>query len=102
MHDEPTAAGGERTPATDVEGIGNLEQADQDVQCLVLNLVARQDQRPWSIEEIARILTGSANQIAIEDAITQLRDLGLLNQADRLIFASQASAHIDRLGMLGL
>ena len=102
MQDEPTAAAREGKPATDAAGVEDLDEADHDVQCLVLNVVARDDQRPWSIEEIARILSGSAGRIAVEDAINQLRDVGLLNQADRLVFASQASAHIDRLGMLVL
>jgi hypothetical protein len=82
--------------------VADLAQADRDIQCLVLNLAGRYDQRPWSIEEIVRVLTQSASRIAVEDAVAQLRDIGLLNQSDRLIFASQASAHIDRLGMLML
>jgi hypothetical protein len=102
MHDERTGTPREGEPTTSVDDVTDLGQADRDVQCLVLNLVARHDQRPWSIEEIARVMSGSGSRIAIEDAITQLRDVGLLNQADRLIFASQASAHIDRLGMLVL
>src|ERR1700684_4248798 len=99
MHDERTATPREGQPLTDVD---NPEKTDRDVQRLILNLVARQDQRPWSIEEVTRVMNGSARRIAIEDAITQLRDVGLLNQADRLIFPSQASAHIDQLGMLAL
>lgn len=102
MQDEPTAAAREGKPGTDAAETKDLAETDREVQCLVLNLVARDNQQPWSIEEIARILSDAAGRIAVEDAVHQLRDIGLLNQAERLVFASQAAAHIDRLGMLGL
>jgi len=102
MHDEPTAASREGEPAADVVEVSDLERADRDVQCLVLGLVGCREQRPWSVEEVARVLSRSASRIAVEDAIAQLRDVGLLNQSDRLVFASQAAAHVDWLGMLAL
>jgi hypothetical protein len=71
-------------------------------QRFVLGAVVNKKQRPWAVEEIVRTLEGTCRKLDIEDAIAQLRVLGLFHQADELVFASQAAAHIDRLGMLSI
>jgi hypothetical protein len=71
-------------------------------QRLVLGLIANQDQKPWSLEDIVRTLSDATTTLAIEDALSQLRVVGLINRADQLYFASQAAAHVDRLKMLEL
>jgi hypothetical protein len=81
---------------------GDLAADDHDMQCLILNLVVHEDQRPWSVAEVVRALCNGHNHVAIEDALGQLRDIGLINQAEQMVFASRAAAHIDRLGMLAL
>lgn len=71
-------------------------------QRLVLGLVIDKKQCPWSIPEIVRTLEGTCSKLDIEDAIAQLRVLGLFNQADELVFASQPAAHLDRLEMISI
>ena len=73
---------------------------DRQTQRLILGLVVSKEQRPWSIEEIARTFDGLENRLAIEDALIQLQSIGLINQANELVFASQAAVHIAYLGML--
>jgi predicted transcriptional regulator len=81
---------------------GDLDARDRRTERLILNLVVNQEQRPWSIEEIARTLGTDSSRPAIEDALAQLRAVGLINQADELVFASQAAVYIDYLGMLSV
>jgi hypothetical protein len=69
-------------------------------QRLVLDTVVNKEQRPWSVDEIVRVFDDLDSRLAIEDALTQLRTIGLINQADELVFASQAAVHIPYLGML--
>lgn len=80
----------------------DLNAKDQRTQRLVLGIIADKKQRPWSVEEIIRTFAGVSSRPAIEDALTRLRVLGFINQADELVFASQAAAHLDRLGMLSV
>jgi hypothetical protein len=76
--------------------------SEEQTQRMVLSLVVRPDQRPWSVEEIIRVLGGKSSRLAIEDALSELRNYGLLNQSDQMVFASHAAAHIDRLGMFSI
>jgi hypothetical protein len=77
-------------------------EKDKRMQRLILGVVVNKKQRPWSVDEIVRTFDGVGDRATIEDAIDQLRSASLLNQADQLVFASQAAVHIDRLGMLGV
>ena len=93
MHCQPT----EDDPSED-DPVAEVERT----QRLVLNLVVDKQQRPWSVQEIVRSLDGLCSKLAVEDAICLLQLIGLINQADEIVFASQAAAHIERLGMLTL
>ena len=86
MHEQPTGE--------------DLAAKDKQTQRLILSLTVNKEQRPWSIEEIARALDGLEDRLGIEDALTQLQSIGLINRADELVFASQAAVHIAHLGML--
>jgi hypothetical protein len=86
MHEQPTGE--------------DLAAKDKQTQRLVLSTVVNQEQRPWSIEEISRRFDGLEDRLAIEDALTQLQAIGLINRADELVFASQAAVHIAYLEML--
>jgi hypothetical protein len=87
MHNQPTG--------------DDLAASDKDMQCLILNLMAREEQQPWSVDEIARVLSDTST-LAIQDALTYLRSTGLINQAGELFFASRATAHLSYLGMITL
>jgi hypothetical protein len=75
---------------------------DLRTQHSVLGLIADEEQRPWSIEEIIRALQGTRKRFEIEDAVNQLQVIGLLNRTENIVFTSQAAAHIVRLKMLAL
>jgi len=83
---------------TSEETVADRERIEQ----LVLNLIVDPEQKPWSLEEILRSLQSVATQLDIQDALCDLRDVGLLNQADQIYFASQAAAHAAKLGMMEL
>jgi hypothetical protein len=72
------------------------------IEQLVLNLLAESEQKPWSLEEVFRPLERTATHLEIQDALAHLRSVGLLNQAGEIYFASQATAHATKLGMMGL
>jgi hypothetical protein len=72
------------------------------VHRLVLNVVIDKKQRPWSVEEIHREINGAHSTVEIEDALAQLRVIGLIHKADDVVFASQAAAHMDRLEILAI
>jgi hypothetical protein len=76
--------------------------SEEQTQRMVLSLVVRPNQRPWSVDEIVRVLGDKSSRIPIEDALSELRGFGLINQADQMVFASQAAAHLDRLGMFSI
>jgi hypothetical protein len=98
MHCQPTEdSPGEGGPI-DGDPVAEVERT----QRLVLNLVVDKQQRPWSIHEVVRSLDGSCSKLDVEDAICLLQLIGLINQADEIVFASQAAAYIERLGMLTL
>jgi hypothetical protein len=84
---------------TDVD---DPDAGERRTQRLVLGVVTDKEQPPWSVEEIVRTLTSSCSRMDIEDALDQLRIHGLINQADGLVFASRAAAHVDWLEMLGV
>ncbi|HEY5342681.1 MAG TPA: hypothetical protein VIJ66_03375 [Solirubrobacteraceae bacterium] len=81
---------------------GDPVAEEKRIHRLVLNVVVDKHQRPWSVDEIVRALYGFSNKLDVEDALTQLQVIGLVNQADGLVFASQAAAHIDRLKILAI
>jgi hypothetical protein len=81
---------------------GDPVAEEERIHRLVLNVVADKHQRPWSVDEIVRALYGVSSKLAVEDAVAQLQVIGLVNQADGLVFASKAAAHMDRLDILGL
>jgi len=81
---------------------GDPVAEEKRIHRLVLNVVVDKHQRPWSVDEIVRALYGVSKKLAVEDALAQLQVIGLINQGDGLVFASQAAAHIDRLGILAL
>jgi DNA-binding HxlR family transcriptional regulator len=78
---------------------GDPVAESERVHCLVLNVVVDKKQRPWSVEEIVRAVDGMCSTLAIEDALSQLQVLGLINRTNELVFPSQAAAHLERLGM---
>ena len=81
---------------------GDIAAQDERTQRFVLTVVTNEEQSPWSVDEIVRTLERTNSRLAVLDAITQLRSIGLINQADHLVFASQAAAHVLRLGMLSI
>ena len=81
---------------------GDSSPENEQAQRRVLTLVVDEEQRPWSVEEVVRSLDRVCPRIAVEDALAQLRILGLINQAGELFFASQAAAHIAHLDMFAV
>jgi hypothetical protein len=71
----------------------------EQTQRVVLALVVRPEQWPCSVGEIVRVLGDKSSRLEIEDALSELRGIGLINRADQMVFASQAAAHLDRPGM---
>jgi predicted transcriptional regulator len=89
MHDQPT---GRRVTAT-----------VEDIQRSLLGLLLEpDDQRPWSIAELARQLTTGDNQAIVEDAVATLHGVGLINRADDLASAGRPAIHIQQLGLLAV
>jgi hypothetical protein len=76
--------------------------SENQVERLVLDLLADPEQKPWSLAEILRPLERTATPLDIQDALSHLRSVGLINQAGEVYFASQATAHATKLGMMGL
>jgi len=79
---------------------GDPAAQEKQTQRLLLSLVVNQQQRPWSIEEVLRAFDGLSSTLDIEDALAQLRTVGLINRTGELVFASQTAVHIEYLGML--
>jgi hypothetical protein len=90
------------THATATATIAAAAITEARTERLVLKLVADKQQRPWSLHEITHALRDLATPLSIEDALTQLQLHGLINRAEEIIFASQATAHIDRLELIGI
>jgi len=63
---------------------------------IVLDLLLdREEQRPWSVAEVARAI---GNPVAADDAIANLQAAGLIHRtSDGFVFVTRAAAHFNEL-----
>lgn len=70
-------------------------QDDADDNSIMGALLVESDQRPWSVEELARDL---GNHIRAQDSINRLQRLGLIHRTnDDLVYPTKAAIHMDRI-----
>lgn len=68
-------------------------QADTDAAILEA-LLDEEAQRPWSVDEIARVLE---DPIAASDGLGRLARAGLIHRLDGFVFASRAALRADEI-----
>jgi hypothetical protein len=71
------------------------EQDTDDDTSIMSALLVEGDQRPWSIEELARDL---GDQTRAHDSIDRLQRLGLIHRtSDDLVYPTRAAIYMDRI-----
>ena len=69
---------------------------DRDDKTIMSVLLVKDDQRPWSIEDLARELGDHLRAI---DAVERLHRSGLVHRtAEDLVFPTRAALHMGRIG----
>lgn len=74
---------------------------DRLVERAIVLQALRDDHERWSRAELEATLD-HADPAEIDDALTYLRDRGVIEIADRTIRASHAAKCLDELGMIAL
>ncbi|MGA8352967.1 MAG: hypothetical protein WB698_02215 [Solirubrobacteraceae bacterium] len=73
----------------------NQQEKDADVDGAVLDaLLGRDAQRPWSVDEIARVIR---DPVAASDSLARLARAGLIHRLDGFVFASRAALAADEI-----
>lgn len=73
----------------------SVGQRDADVDGDVLDALLAQDaQRPWSEQEIARMV---GDPVLAADSLGRLARAGLIHRLDGFVFASRAALHADQV-----
>lgn len=73
----------------------NQQQKDGDIDGAVLDaLLAEDAQRPWSVDEITRVI---GDRVAAADSLARLTRAGLIHRIDGFVFASRAALAADEI-----
>jgi hypothetical protein len=77
----------ERTPTT-VEEDGQIDHA------IILLLLDREDQRPWSEQELKREIGSD-----VTDSLTRLHAVGLIHRLEGFVWATRAALAAEAIGV---
>ncbi|HEX5853942.1 MAG TPA: hypothetical protein VFY36_12725 [Solirubrobacteraceae bacterium] len=69
-------------------------------RAIVLELLSGEDERVWSCAELAAAI--GAPREAVEEAVRQLRDVGILDASANGVCATSAAVRLDALGLIGI
>ncbi|MFZ1155392.1 MAG: hypothetical protein WAN93_10855 [Solirubrobacteraceae bacterium] len=65
---------------------------------VMVRLLSRTDQRPWTVEEIVRDRDSNVSPTDTLDAIRRLRGIGLIHRTtDDLVFPTRAALYFDQI-----
>ena len=74
-----------------------LTPAEEDAQiesAILGSLLDPHEQRPWSVEEVAREI---GNPVAVHDSLRQLQGVGLIHRCGEFVWATRAALAAHKL-----